>query len=113
MALKRIGPLAASQNVEIGDTGDSTVGSFMLHVSGTWTGSITPKAYLRGNGLAAADKQPIYYRNMKTGALVDPTVTAITANGIYEIIADALSVVLDVVVATGTGPVIDAIPLRG
>lgn len=113
MAQKRIGPVAASANIEVGDTGPHSVGSFMLHVTGTWTGSIVPKGYLKGNGNTATDRSAIAYKDMKTGVVTDPTVTPITANGLYEVIVDALSLVLDVTVATGTGPVIDPQPLRG
>ncbi|MDP9202815.1 MAG: hypothetical protein M3P26_12890 [Gemmatimonadota bacterium] len=113
MPQKRVGPLSASENTDYGDTGPHSVGSHMVHISGTWTGNFVTKGYLKGNGLGVADRQPVAYKNMKTGVVTDPTVTAITANGVYEVVTDGLNLVMDFTYATGTGPIVDVQPLRG
>lgn len=59
-------------------------GEVLLHVSGTFVGTVQTKGYLPGNGLALSDRQPIPYSG-KAGTLTDPTVTGITTTGLYVV----------------------------
>ena len=80
--------LTASEDIDVGDASDRTVGTFVMGVEGTgWTGSIVPKGRPRG----ATDMafQTIPYQNLRTLADVAAG-TGIAADGLYAIRVDGL-----------------------
>lgn len=104
--------LAATGTITLGNVSHRNIGSWAIHVTGTWVGSLVPKGKLFGAELLTADRANLGYRSMVSSSLVDPGTTAITANGIYIIPADGVFVELDWTRTSGT-LVVDAIPLDG
>ena len=111
MAIKRK-TLAASGDISLGDVGPDSIGTWVIHVSGTWTGSLVPQGYLAHSDLTISDAVSIGYKTAISSSIVDPGTTAITANGVYYIPADGLFVNLDWTRTTGS-IVVDATPLDG
>ena len=111
MAATRI-TLAATGAASLGDVAPDSVGTWVVHISGTWVGSLVPKGYVAGNGLTASDAAQLGYRPPDSSTLVDPGSTAITANGVYLIPCDGLFCLLDWTRTSGS-LVIDAVPVRG
>lgn len=104
--------LAASGTITLGNVSHRNIGSWAIHVSGTWAGSVLPKGKLALAGLLTADRVNLGYRTAVSTTMVDPGTTAITANGVYYIPADGMAVELDWTRVSGT-IVVDAVPLDG
>lgn len=96
--------LSATGTITLGNAESGPGGAWLIQVKGLGAGdSITPKATVEegeANGLVAGDRQAIAYQKMSDGSTVAGA-TAITADGLYKIIADGLSVVLAVTIAVG------------
>lgn len=106
--------LAASGTITLGNVSHRNIGSWVIHVTGTWTGSLVPKGKLAltPTPLVTGDRANLGYRAMTTTTLTDPGSSAITANGLYVIPADGVSVELDWTRSSGS-IVVDAVPLDG
>lgn len=113
MPIPRVSFSATGSKV-IGNAAHDTIGTWVLHVSGTFTGDLVPKGYLAGNGLTASDADDLAYSTAADpNTLVDPGATPISAVGVYYVKSDALHVVLDYT-HTSDGPIlIDCHPLDG
>lgn len=99
--------LGSATFVELPAVHDDIGGVYVIHISGTWVGTIQTKAYVPGNGLTSADRQPIPYSG-KTGTLTDPTTTGITANGVYKIpMSAAERLILEMTAYTSGAALID------
>ena len=102
----------ATAKYALGDASPDSVGSVTLQISGAGSYSILAKGVVLGNGLTVASNSvALYYKPAATG-VVTAGATAITADGIYTIIADGANVVLDATYTSGTVNV-DYVPLRG
>ena len=111
MAATRIN-FTATAKVSLGDASPDSVGSVTFQISGGGSYSILAKGVILGNGLTVASNSvALYYKPAATG-VVTAGATAITADGIYTVIADGATVVLDGTFTSGTVN-IDYIPLRG
>jgi hypothetical protein len=101
--------LPATGVLALGDASPDSVGTWRIHVSGTWTGVIIPKVFSKSGALSASDAVEIGYRTPDSD---DIKVTDITANGVYYIRSDTASLILDYTRSSGV-VVIDAEPFRG
>lgn len=102
--------ILANGEVDIGGGGD-VVGSLVVQLTGTWTGSVTPKA--RATGAAQASSVNVEYVNLATGASVAAG-TAITANGLFAVKAGGLTVSLNVgSLSSVNGIVVEVNPVTG
>lgn len=102
--------LQATGIVSLG-TVDRGVGGVMVFqvVGATWTGSALVKVRVGGPTLAGtpipdANLKTIPYYNVATGTVIAPG-TAITADGIFAVIANSLEVVLDYTHSAGAAAI--------
>ena len=80
----------------VGNSDSSRVSKWRIHakVGGGSPGSAVPKLRLTGSGLTGTDLiAVVYYKDSDTSAITAGT--GITANGIYEIVADRCDLYFD------------------
>lgn len=103
--------LSSSQTVTLGRASDRTIASWVVQLSGTWTGSVAFRGNVAGAGLSTADRQPIPYKPTPTGTLTTG-LTSVTANGIYTVVCDGVELDVDFTWGSGT-MVLNATPVFG
>jgi len=80
----------------VGNSDSSRVSKWRVHakVGGASPGSAVPKLRLTGSGLTGTDLiSVVYYKDSDTAAITAGT--GITANGIYEVVADRCDLYFD------------------
>ncbi len=114
MAAQLQGPaglLTATGTVRLGSAGEGTVGRWVFHVSGTWTGTLLAQGYVKESSRTSADLTSLAIVNMTSGATVAGG-TGTTANGIFWCDATGLDVTLSWTRSSGSIQ-IDAYVARG
>lgn len=84
----------------LGDAAIGAVGSWVLQVSGTFSGSLVLRKKVIGSRVAAASAPTTYYENFATGAAVAAG-TAITGAGLFKVPCDGCVLVLDYTATSG------------
>lgn len=109
------GPLTArldtTGRLNIGDAHEALVGSWVLQVSGTFSGSLTLRKKVRGSVVADASAPTTDYVNFASGNPVAAG-TAITAAGLFKVLVDGCVLILDYTATSGE-MVVECVPLAG
>ena len=85
----------------IGDAAIGAVGSWVLQVSGTFSGSLVLKKKAVGSVVADASAPTTYYENFATGVAVAAG-GAITSAGLFKVPCDGCVLILDYTATSGT-----------
>lgn len=105
--------LNATGSFEVGDAAVGAVGSWILQISGTFTGSLVLKKKIVGGVTAIASATSCYYFNFaSSGATEVAAGTAITAAGIFKVPCDGCSLVFAYTHTSGE-MVVECVPLLG
>lgn len=105
--------LDTTGNLEMGDAAVGAVGSWVLQVSGTFSGSLVLKKKIVGGATAVASASNTYYFNFaSSGATEVAAGTAITAAGLFKVPCDGCSLVLNYTATSGT-MIVEGVPLLG
>lgn len=109
------GPLTArldtTGSLSLGDAHESLVGSWVLQVSGTFSGSLVLRKKVRGSVVADASAPTTDYVNFASGNPVAAG-TAITAAGLFKVLVDGCALILDYTATSGE-MVVECVPLAG
>lgn len=98
--------------VDLGEAAEGVVGSWVLQVSGTFSGSLVLRKKLKGSSVANASAPTTSYTNFSTDTAVAAG-TAITAGGaVYKVECDGCTLILDYTATSGT-MVVETVPLLG
>lgn len=97
--------------VEVGDAASGAVGSWVLQISGTFSGSLVLKKKIYGGNVAASSATSTYYTNFAAGTDVAAG-TALTAAGILKVPCDGCSLVFDYTHTSGE-MVVECVNLLG
>lgn len=125
MKVKRYNLGTASRNIELGDAETENASTWVIQVTGTiGTGTIAVKGYVNGSprvgepgvdtattALAVSDSVAIPYYGA-AGTVVTGA-TAISALGVYRIVASGVSVRLEYTAGGGSDLVVHAKPVCG
>lgn len=103
--------LDTTGQMNLGDAAESLVGSWVLQVSGTFSGSLVLRKKVFKSVVADASAPTTAYINFATNADVAAG-TAITAAGLFKVICDGCALVLDYTATSGT-MVIECEPVAG
>lgn len=103
--------LTATGTTNLGDTGEGIVGSWVLQVSGTFSGSLVLRKKVKGSSVADGSAPTTYYINHATGESVAAN-TAITAAALVLVPCAGCDLVLSYTATSGTC-VVEAEPLLG
>jgi hypothetical protein len=107
--------LTTSGNVDVGDTGWGQGGTWVLQVSGTWTGTIKAQGIIKETADLAtpltlgSNAVDLAIVNATSGATVAGG-TGTTANGIFFVRADGLSLRFNYAAGTGS-PILTYYPV--
>jgi hypothetical protein len=93
--------LDTTGTVNVGEAAEGVTGSWVLQVSGTFTGSLVLCKKIRRGSVSDADAAPTYYEDMLAGTSTAAN-TAITAAGLFRIPCDSSDLVLDYTATDGT-----------
>lgn len=94
--VKKVTLDTTNASVEVGNSDNSRVSKWRIHakMGGASPGSAVPKLRLTGSGLTGTDLiAVVYYSDADTAAITAGT--GITANGIYEVVADRCDLFFD------------------
>lgn len=97
--------------VNVGEAAEGAVGSWIMEVSGTFSGSLALRKKIRRGRVADASALGTYYTNFDAGTSV-ASGTAITAAGLFSIPCDGCDLILDYTATSGT-MVVELTPLLG
>ena len=103
--------LDTTGTVEVGDAANGAVGSWVLQISGTFSGSLVLKKKIVGGAVAVASATNTYYTNFAAGTDVAAG-TALTGDGILKVPCDGCSLVLSYTATSGT-MVVECVNLLG
>jgi hypothetical protein len=103
--------LDTTGTINVGDAALGAVGSWVLQISGTFSGSLVLRKKLIGSVVADASAPTAYYENHATGVAVAAG-TALTAAGLLKVPCDGCVLVLDYTAASGT-MVVELVNLLG
>lgn len=95
----------------LGEAAEGVVGSWVVHVTGTGTFSVTFRKKIRRGSVADASAPTTYYENFATGQGVAAG-TAVVAAGLFKVPCDGCDLILDISYTSGTFTV-EAEPLLG
>lgn len=93
--------LDTTGTVNVGDAAVGAVGSWVLQISGTFSGSLVLRKKVVGSAVADASAPTTYYENHATGVSVAAG-TALTAAGLLKVSCDGCVLVLDYTATSGT-----------
>ena len=103
--------LDTTGTVNVGDAAIGAVGSWVLQISGTFSGSLTLRKKVIGSVVADGSAPTAYYENHATGVAVAAG-TAITGAGLFKVPCDGCVLILDYTATSGT-MVIELVNLLG
>jgi hypothetical protein len=103
--------LDTTGTVGLGEAALGAVGSWVLQISGTFSGSLVLRKKVIGSAVADASAPTAYYENHATGVAVAAG-TAITGAGLFKVPCDGCVLILDYTAASGT-MVIELVNLLG
>jgi hypothetical protein len=95
----------------LGDADEGLVSSWVLQVSGTFSGSLVLRKEVRQSTVPAASAPTTTYENFASGNPVAAG-TAITAAGLFKVLCDGCSLILDYTATSGV-MVVECVPLAG
>ena len=93
--------LDTTGTVNVGDAAIGAVGSWVLQISGTFSGSLVLRKKAVGSVVADASAPTTYYENFATGVAVAAG-TALTAAALVKVPCDGCVLVLDYTATSGT-----------
>lgn len=91
----------------------SNVAMWRIHISGPATFTMTPKGYVAGGGNTSANADFTGWKHPYDNGFTNPGVTPINANGVYDIEAGGMEVILVFSAVAGGTVIVDAEPLDG
>lgn len=97
--------------VSLGEAADGYVGSWVLQISGTFTGSLVLRKKVRGSVVADASAATTWYTLMNTDTATAAG-TALTAAALLKVACDGCALILDYTATSGT-MVVECVPLLG
>lgn len=97
--------------VNLGEAAEGAVGSWVLQVSGTFSGSLTLRKKIRRGTVADGSAATTYYENFATGVSVAAG-TAITGAGLFKVPCDGCDLILDYDATSGE-MIVECVPLLG
>lgn len=103
--------LDTTGTVNIGDAAIGAVGSWVLQISGTFSGSLVLRKKALGSVVADASAPTTYYTNFATGVDVAAG-TALTGAGLLKVPCDGCVLVLDYTATSGT-MIVECVNLLG
>jgi hypothetical protein len=103
--------LNTTGTTNLGDTAEGIVGSFVLQVSGTFSGALKLRKKIKGSVVNDANAPTTYYINYGTGEVI-ATNTDITAAGLYLVPCAACDLVLAYTHTSGA-MVVECLPVLG
>jgi hypothetical protein len=93
--------LDTTGQLNLGDAALGAVGSWVLQVSGTFSGSLVLRKKVIGSIVADASAPTTHYENSATNAAVAAG-TAITGAGLFKVPCDGCVLILDYTATSGT-----------
>lgn len=103
--------LDTTGTLNIGEAAEGAVGSWVLHISGTFSGSLTLRKKIRRGTVADASAPTTYYELFNTGVSTAAG-TAITGTALVKVPCDGCDLILDYTATSGT-MVVECTPLLG
>lgn len=103
--------LDTTGTLNLGEPAYGAVGSWVLQLSGTFSGSLTLRKKARRSTVADASAATTNYENFATGTAVAAG-TALTGAGLLKVACDGCDLVLDYTATSGT-MVVECVPLLG
>lgn len=103
--------LDTTGTLNLGDAAEDVVGSWVLQVSGTFSGSLVLRKKVVRSTVADASAPTTAYINFATDAAVNAG-TAITAGGLFKVLCDGCVLILDYTATSGI-MVIECEPVKG
>ena len=103
--------LDTTGTLNIGEAAEGAVGSWVLQISGTFSGSLTLRKKIRRGTVADASAATTYYTNFATGVDVAAG-TALTGAGLVKVPCDGCDLILDYTAASGR-MIVECTPLLG
>lgn len=103
--------LDTTGTLSLGNADEGLVGTWVLQVSGTFSGSLVLRKKVWRSTVANASAATTIYQNFASGSDVAAG-TAITGAGLFKVLCDGCELVLDYTATSGT-MVIECIPLAG
>lgn len=103
--------LDTTGTVNLGDAAEGVVGSWILQVSGTYSGSLVLRKKIVKSTVADASAPETYYEEFGDGTAVNSG-TAITADGLFKVPCDGCCLILDYTATSGT-MIVECVPLLG
>jgi hypothetical protein len=103
--------LDTTGTLNIGEAAEGAVGSWVLHISGTFSGSLVLRKKIRRGSVTDGNAPTTYYENFATGVSVAAG-TALTAAALLKVPCDGCDLILDYTAASGV-MVIECTPLLG
>lgn len=103
--------LDTTGTMNLGEAAEAVIGSWVLQVSGTFSGSLVLRKKVRRSVVLDASAPDTYYVNYATGATVTAA-TAITAAGLFKVPCDGCDLILSYTHTSGQ-MVVECVPLFG
>jgi hypothetical protein len=103
--------LDTTGTVNIGDAAIGAVGSWVLQISGTFSGSLVLRKKALGSVVADGSAPTTYYTNFATGVDVAAG-TALTAAALVKVPCDGCVLILDYTATSGT-MIVECVNLLG
>ena len=107
----RVARLDTTGTVNVGEAAEGVVGSWLLQISGTFSGSLVLRKKLRRGSVADASAPTTYYELFNTGVSTAAG-TALTAAALVKVPCDGCDLILDYTATSGT-MVVECNPLLG
>ena len=103
--------LDTTGTLNVGDAAIGAVGSWVLQISGTFSGSLVLRKKAVGSVVADASAPATYYENFATGVAV-ASATALTGAGLLKVPCDGCVLILDYTATSGT-MIVECVNLLG
>ena len=103
--------LDTTGTVNLGEAAEGAVGSWVLQISGTFSGSLVLRKKVRRGTVADASAATTYYELFNTGVSTAAG-TALTGAALVKVACDGCDLILDYTATSGT-MVVECVPLLG